>query len=192
MKYTKIPLSLSFVAFLSACGGSSSPDPLSFDDFVDEGVAIANLIEGSDIQETAPGALPTTGSARYVGVAGTTLSDSSEVAGRFTLDADFADNSVSGALSDIVDQDSNPLEGSLTFADGDIDRTSNPGFAVYEADMAGSLTNIADEEFIVDAELIGTFGGENAEFVAGVFAGTATSGDNVLEFDDGEFLGERQ
>ncbi len=123
---------------------------------------------------TDPATLPLSGSARYEGVlrldsetaAGNVLLD-----GALVLDVAFASDSLSGSAGDFISQGEVPYGGTLTIANGVIDRLADTSAGyTFLADLTGALTG-EGETLNYAITLNGDFLGLQAGAVVGVLQG---------------------
>jgi len=166
------------LAGLAGCmggGGASTRSALTFDDhrviakqFSDE-IRVLNIYD--------PGALPTMGSANYTGNLGFSASPGTTggivLFGDLALNANFQNNAVTGAVTDIVDNDDNRYAGSFGLTSGQIDRTANTaaGERALSADVSGEISAAGGATISIDATLAGDFFGDTPSHVTGTVAG---------------------
>lgn len=186
-----MPLGLLFCA---ACGGATSFDTSDFQNYTSfttalaVGDALTNTV--SAIPYTNPRALPSSGSATYVGIAGAEITNFTLAVGEIGLVADFSESKISGVMGNFLDEDSTPLLGEINVVAGDIDRNTNVAAAyTYETTISGELTYGSDV-FVIEGVLIGDFTGTDHTYVEGFWGGPATSG-GVENFISGAFFAER-
>ncbi len=181
---TLLPLSL------AACGGGGS-DALSFDDLRDDGLALIARYDDADL--TPVNRMPTSGSARYEGVAAFAEGEEIEldasnatVLSEVSLIADFRTGAVTGGFDNFRSYfDGTEIRGSIPISNGQIEDN------VFVADAAGTLTSNG-ERGTVDAVMGGAFVNDDHGAVAGYIEGDIThnqSGEDM--FISGIFGAER-
>jgi len=175
---------------LAACGGSSTGSaPQTFSEQLSEGDALAITL--ASIEYTDPTTLPVSGSATYSGYLGVDAGELGQAIGQMSLTASFASDSISGNVRNVVAEDEEQLSGSLSISGGTIDRTADTDIEfTFAADVDGTLTG-EDGDFVVDAELLGDFTGENHQYVEGPVGGTVTFDGQDFNINDGGFVAER-
>ena len=142
--------------------------------------------------------IPTTGSAEYAGFVYGELSNDSDtitdsVIGSLNLEVGFNAGGASfgGSASGFVDEDDNDLAGNLTVSNGSLDRTGNPADdATIGINLAGTLTDDADQDLVFGFALEGDFLGAEYNAVGGAALGRVTV-DGVDQDFDGGFIAER-
>ena len=108
------------------------------------------------------------------------------------MDANFANDTISGSASNFVDIAGENYSGSLAVTNGDYDRSLDPNaFYTIAADIGGTLTDTGAVTYAVDGEIFADFIGVNHQFIDGVLEGTVTSIDGVGTFQDGAVIVER-
>lgn len=193
MRHLRSAVCLLPVLALAACGSSGSSTGVSFDEYVSEALDLDDDIAGLPFDE--PAGLPTTGNASYDGVIGAIVGagtiDEVSVAGDLELTVQFAQNSITGNVTDIVDEFDGRYAGTLNITDGIIDRDVDlvTDFT-FVADMSGNLTNPAGGPVSVDALLRGDFFG-SGQYIAGEVSGNLRT-DLGTTFIDGDFLAEER
>ena len=121
---------------------------------------------------TDPTKLPLAGTIAYAGEAELNAPDLSAV-GVLELNADFANDRVSGSISAFKDE-IGQLQGKLELALGSICRCANPNSEyTFDASISGTLSDMT-RAFVVDGTLVGDFFGPDAKAVAGKLFGQIT------------------
>lgn len=183
---------------LAACGGAGIPDDerpqspaKSYVEYQAQAVALHSQWDLAGA--TDPSTLPFGGSAHYDGVVELRFQTSAGdlfMDGGLHLDVDFAANQISGNAGSFVQQDENPVSGSLAISGGVIDRGANPAVEyTYSAIIAGTLTTSTDS-FVVGGDIHGDFLGAAQQSVAGIVAGNAQSNMGV-GYVFGDFIAEQ-
>lgn len=175
---------------LAGCGGSST-GASSFEDLRDDGLALIARYDDADL--TPVNRMPSSGSARYEGVAA--FAEGEEIAldasnatvlSQVELTADFRTGRVSGGFDNFRSYyDGTTISGSIPISNGRIEDN------IFTADAAGTLTSNG-ERGTVDAVLGGGFVNNDHGAVAGYVEGDFTdnrSGDST--FISGIFGAER-
>lgn len=185
------PIAVISAGFLAACGGSGSGGSLSYQALVDDGDRLRARLE--PVEERSE-TVPTTGRATYTGVAAYGLSPMAEdylddpaVVSRVTLDADFADETISGRLDNFRSKEAE-ISGSVDMLDGKIHH-DGPGRGWLGADLAGSLAVNGESTEIV-GELYGYFFGDNADVIKGDLDGILDGNEDMPVY--GIFGAERR
>ena len=163
---------------LSACGSSDS-----FAKMEDRGTALAAKYAETPPTET----MPTEGTATYKGYAGYSADENAETAdyaSNVTLNANFADATIDGSLTNFRDANNGKLAGSVAVTDGAIDENG------FIADLSGTLSQ-GGESGEVTGAMGGTFYGEGAEAVFGGMTGEITTADGSVPLY-GIFIAEKK
>ena len=156
---------------------------------------ITDLYEGigalRSIAFTDPTTLPTSGGATYDG-----LMSLENLVGEMTMTADFADDAISGSVTNFIIDDDTAVLGTLDIGSGAIDRTADTDTAyTFAADLTGELS-IEEEDGAYDivGTILGDFTGPDHEYVEGSVIGTANHTINEEDTNDfsGHFGGEQQ
>lgn len=174
---------------LSACGGSGGEgfnDRPTYVEQVARYESVAN--EATGLPQTESPDLPTHGFASYEGVAKMEVraeggDDADPALDTLTSDmlieADFGSSRVSGKMQNFNSANDGALDGALTIAPVDLNRTT-PAYPQYATTAAGPLElngETGDRSLVVE----GGFGGTNAEVTGGSLSGvTSSSGGNLL------------
>jgi len=181
------------IAGLSACGGGSTgggaSSAASFQDLFDQADAIADAT--NTLQYTDPTTLPTGGSATYTGVIVVDAADLDRAAGTLALTANFANNQITGSVSNVVTEAEDSLVGTLSITNGSIDRAADvESDFTFDADLTGTLT---DDTFTyeVGATMAGDFVHTDYGTVEGPVDGTVTVSGQVSVITEGAFIAER-
>lgn len=176
---------------VAGCSGST---PMTFQQQIDAGT---EMYERSEfLPYSLPASIPTSGSARYQGYVATDIAYagvvSNAVIGNLTLDANFANDTISGSASNFVDIAGENYSGSLAVTSGVYDRTLDPttDFTIA-ADIRGTLTDTGAVTYAVDGEMFADFIGVNHQFIYGFVEGTVTSIDGVGTLEGGAVIAER-
>jgi len=174
------------VLLLAACGGSSSDNDderPSFEQLASRGNALEARLGA--LEETT--VMPTTGSATYNGVAGFDMGgdNASDMLAELSLQANFADSTVGGKLSNFTTSDGSQMEGELNVADGIMNQQA------FDANVSGTLRDGA-ESSTFDGTMNGAFLGANADAVSGTMNGSmeGTLANGATEFG-GAFVAEK-
>lgn len=183
---------------VAGCSGPTvqPPDvvPMTFQQQIDAGTDMYDRSEF--LPYSLPASIPTSGSARYQGFVATVIDypgvDWNSVIGNLTLDANFANDTISGSASNFVDIAGENYSGSLAVTSGVYDRTLDPVTDwTIAADIGGTLTDTGAVTYAVDGEMFADFIGVNHQFIDGIVVGTVTSIDGVGTFYDGSVIAER-
>lgn len=137
--------------------------------FADDTSALVGL------PETGAAAMPSIGSATYAGSAAMSLELSEDVfTGAYatmTLEADFADGTVAGALTNFVEQQAGAISGAIDMETGTI------AGAELAAEATGQIT-LPSNTVDLTLDLTGTFRGDTASAIEGTLIGsTLVDGD---------------
>ncbi len=165
---------------LSACssdggdgGGSIGGDAPTFEELAIEAADLVDTYD--DVNRALPSDMPTSGSARYDGVAAfsstavnpdTIVTDPDSLAS-VTMTADFTSSDISGRVYDFQSAQDVDIDGELVITEGTIDG------AGFSADVGGSLTEDG-VDVSYDGSIVGGFLGEDAEAIEGYGAAVAT------------------
>lgn len=147
---------------------------------------------------TALSAVPTSGSATYDGylrgdLANTTDSVTDMLLGEMSMRVTFTTSSVTvtGDVSGFVDDDDEPLTGSLSLGNGSLDRGGSPtNDATLLVSASGTLTDDQGRTLVVGTQLEGDFLGTGHAAVGGEVLGSVTVNGVDQDFDGG-FIAER-
>ena len=164
---------------LAGCGGSgttsSGPASTAFEELFLQGEALDSRLALLEATET----MPTTGTARYRGVAAfgdtrdeAAISSAPLALSAVTLTADFADSRVSGSLEDFR-TGGGGVSGRMTLRDGSIVDNGFHAGLDGAVDLGGGLT-------LEGQAMSGLFLGAGAAAVAGILEGTDGSGGEVF------------
>lgn len=180
MSLFRVSFSTALLALVAACGGSGTtpppPGPTAielFEDRLDREDAMNDRISG--YAGTAFDAIPDTGSATFRGMGTATIdrddstrSDDINLVGFVRLDADFRDQELSGAMSEIQGYTGrNPSASKLFDANGriviggrssELERTNSGATNRWSADYRGTL-GTPEGRIVMDGELEGRFRG---------------------------------
>lgn len=168
------------IVLVSACGGSSvpvvegpSPSALTFSEIADYAEDINDGYNAVDI--TPKNLVPTAGAALYSGPVGGEMEVGrrvTDVAGLMDLEVDFTRDRVDGRLGNFVTRAGDPIDGTLSVRNGDLNRRSNSQQVAIFADVDGTLRSAAGERIEVDARLLNSgFKGRNVDYVGGDIEG---------------------
>lgn len=176
---------LTAVAMAAGCSdssGSSASRP-DYEDLSDEFDALAT--ETEMVAVTEPSALPTSGGATYDGAMLISTSGAggipTELAGDLALTADFADDDISGRVTNVASQGGTEYDGSIRLDGGEIDRSPGPDEYQFDYDVNGVLT-AGSGDLTFEGDGVGFFGGGDAEYVAGVAGGAVQSSGGAADF----------
>lgn len=176
---------------LTACGGSStssstSSSGASFEQLADQGRVLAERYQDADLTPT----MPTTGTASYSGVAAYSdvpdanyIYNNAEIVSNVALNANFADNTISGQLSNFQSFENEVITGSVAVNNGQI--VNN----VFTANLSGSL-NASGDNVTVAGDMEGAFLGDNAGAVGGAISAGVTDAVGTEQIF-GVFIAER-
>lgn len=201
---------------LAACGGGGGGDPV--DDVVIPDVPGTTTPDTSTNGQRASAralldtwaptnppvytdlaTIPTTGGADYAGYLFGTLSNEADsitdsVIGSLTLEANFNTGGAtfSGSARDFVDSADDDLAGTLTVSGGMLNRNGNPASdaTVVRVNVAGVLTDAADNDLDFGIQLEGDFLGGAYNAIGGNALGSVSTGGVDQDFDGG-FIAER-
>ena len=190
-------LALAWLAALPACvteEGSVAPrttPAATYSDLSAQDAALHAQWDGAGY--TPPSGLPLSGAASYAGVIGLqteTVSADLALSGVLRLDVNFLAGSLSGSATSFVDQNDTAYGGTLTIANGVLDRTADPvtGFT-FSATVSGAISG-GGENFAITADLNGDFLGPAHNAVTGPIAGSA-SGSVPNGYLFGDFIAAR-
>jgi hypothetical protein len=187
---------------LSACvgggsGSSESNQPLSEIEVLrNEAARLSEAV--SELDPTSPMDVPTSGNITYTGLATlgffTESSGGDGVGGDMSVEVDFADNEVTGQISNFYSRDGDAREGQLNLSDGQLLRISDG--VILAANVSGTLEIIGGAKDL-DGSLAGAFVGEDADYVAGAIEVSypleLAGGGGTVDVDlDGGFIVEKQ
>lgn len=175
---------------LSACGGTTQQNYVQL---LDNGRSLYNDSIAQPLTDVST--LPTKGSATYDGFmrANIDIDGGLDVAGQVEINIDFASaDPISGRIHNIADINDNAYEGELTLSDSYQDRGNDPAvFYTFGVDVDGELTDVNNNDVVVDAQLYGHFHGSGHDYIDGVIVGNATTDGNEVEIREGIFAAER-
>ena len=142
--------------------------------------------------------IPTSGGATYAGYISGDLANQSDtitdsVLGQMSLDVTFTSTSVTltGMADQFYDDDNAALQGSLTFANGSLDRAGDPDADVtLTLTMNGTLTDAQNRDLVIGATLEGDFLGSAYDSIGGDVLGRVNV-DGTSQDIDGLFIAER-
>ena len=136
-------------------------------------VAVAPILSGQMASGyTDPVNLPLAGTTSYAGEVEIDTPDLA-AAGILELEADFANDWVSGSISAFKDE-FGQLHGYLELSRGSICRCADPNSEyAFDASISGTLSDMT-RAFVVDGTLVGDFFGPDAKAVAGKLFGQIT------------------
>lgn len=180
MRYVAITTALALVAVAGCSFG---------DDLTDQEEAYNDLAESYNTEVGRISALPssgtdtpTTGSALYEGYTAMVLEteETTRLAGRANIEVDFADETMTGELSDFTGQvDGGGVQefnGSLLIANGDL---SNPAPGRFRADLEGELVG-GSNAIEVEGPFRGDFRTDDGQPAGALSGNTTTSTEFVL------------
>ncbi|MEM9795713.1 MAG: hypothetical protein AAF919_04455 [Pseudomonadota bacterium] len=120
------------------------------------------------------------GSSEAAVEAGNEIADAAILAADANLTADFDNRTMSGELTDFIDDDGNEFSGEVDIvnpnAGGAANITDDGGFAVVTVGMDGAITDDDGEQTRIVGAGAGVFGGDDGEFVLIDTAATASGG----------------
>ena len=184
MKYA-LPLSLTATAFLAACGGSGSSDPIALAEINTAGETLFNVSEGLDDDSIGlydEASLVAKGSARYEGHTLAGVDDTNDIfVGRTSLRVTFSGGgSLTGTATDFVTfvdptfgggstfepipegTEITAVDGMLTYSGGALGTNADGGFGALDILVDGTITipaalSITDREevYTIEGEMIG-------------------------------------
>lgn len=186
-----------FMAMISCGGGAAEKGDLNR---TRPPVAFASLeAEATQLHATwdavsfsDPATLPMSGRAQYNGVIQMDVQQGAlrtVMNGDLQLNANFANEKVSGRANSFVDPSDNAYSGSLDVTNSVMDRGADPttGFT-YQTDLTGRLTGNG-QTIDVDAGLSGDFRGTQPDATSGIVQGTV-SGTGGAGFVYGDYIAE--
>lgn len=153
-------------------GCESSGDSENRQTFAElESEATALGAEVSGLDEVNSATLPTSGGATYNGTLGFSLSDggssSPQILSDVAITATFqaGDGSISGTISNFVNENDQAYSGQMTLQNGLVDREATAGnLFTFEADLVGTVRNTSTGDSLSgragDTSIIGDFFGE--------------------------------
>lgn len=180
-------LSLLAVAAVAGCGGSGTePNAFAFDDPNDGLASILAITVSASGQTATPFAdLPTTGTTNYQGLAAIGWDNGVEDGaslGTFDIDANFATNTLSGSVDDLVGIEptgmgtqvasTGDIGGSLAISGGQI--MDDGGDAAFTASIAGDLVD-GTTMIGIDSMIEGGFAGPTAGIIVAQEVSGATA-----------------
>ncbi|MDG1376527.1 MAG: hypothetical protein P8P56_05820 [Yoonia sp.] len=163
---------------LTGCSGGTAGDGLPRRD---QAAALEAALAEENI--SAPSALPTRGTATYVGFMTLGLpigGAAQDYVGDLDMGVDFGAirNQVSGSASNF-----NGLTGTLTLAGGDLDRTTDPNINyTFDGALTGTLAQ-SGNRYNFDGSIVGEFRGRNQDGLTGVVLGDINGLDGQDLFD---------
>lgn len=201
--FGKLLIAAALPLTLVACGdgtvggsaGGSAGQPLNFDTsqaYFDVGDDIFAQFEDdfNDLDFDDPAQLQLGSTVTYFGLLFIENAAQEGAVGGLRLDANFAGNSLSGSVTNMVDFNDSPITGQIDIDNGVIDRNVNVQEEfTFSADLSGTLTSTLDETAQIDGALFGDFY-SGQEFIAGFITGEITV-EGQTEDLGGGFLAER-
>lgn len=174
------------LGLLAGCGGGGGssdgddgfpPAPSSFAALDARGLALEE--DGEGLTYTDPSTLPTSGVARYdgtIGIDGAFVEGSPEfMLGDLRIEARFADDAIRGAATNFVTPGEQRVTGTLSIADGTIDRGADVDVDyTFEAGLRGTLTDAVGSDIDIDGAVRGDFFGPDQTYVSGEVIGDVT------------------
>lgn len=193
---TKLPLLMVVLVpmlGLAGCGGPPTEESMTFAEQLDSGRAM--YVRNIALPYTSMAVLPTVGSVRYDGYV---ISDllyngvvGNTVSGTLTLNANFANDAITGSATDFVDLSESAYTGTLNISGGSVDRTLDPIVDyTISAGIGGVLTGADATVYTVDGAIRADFLGAGYQAIYGLVDGTATSTNGVATLE-GEIIAER-
>lgn len=186
-------------ALLSACGestGGSTGTPINANSFAEYDQIGLDLTDAAiTLGFTDPASLPTSGSANYLGVMGVAVDPGSPDAitaiGALEMTVQFGSDSLSGRVTDVIDEDDGRYQGTLSITNGDINRAADvTSEFTYFADLDGTLVSPDGQSLTVDALMAGDLLGPGSYTEGGV-SGFVTSANGTSSLEGG-YIAERQ
>lgn len=199
MLTSRFTLCLVPFALLAACGetvGGSAGSPVSADSFDAYNQIGSDLaVAASGLGFTDPATLPPTGSAAYFGVLGVDIDPGTPqvvtAIGALDLTFQFSSDSVSGRVTDVIDDANQRYQGTLSITNGVLDRGADVTQTfTYFADMDGTLVSPDGDNLNVTAALAGDLL-DTGIFAEGLVSGSVTGPDGTSPIEGG-FIAERQ
>jgi hypothetical protein len=201
-------LFIGMAGLLSACSGGGSGGDSAPDSYGDYAALASDLrADLSLLERVDPADLPTSGSARYEGVAGfgvgMTTSEQRAMYGAMELTVTFAgDGTIEGRIYDVYsngniydDTGAGPVEGQLVLSNGAVLRDlPDPRFNPYlVADLDGTLVEPGGGAAVYDLRFEGALSGDGLDMVDGSVNGRADGLDGHFGGQvSGTFVGARQ
>lgn len=188
-----------------ACGGSGSTTPVTLPSPPLQGstaslAAVQGLLDthADPVDYTALSTIPQSGNANYSGFAYGTLANTSDaitdsLIGELSLSVSFSPSttSLTGNITDFVDQDGDALTGTLALTSGEFDRSGSPNAdSTVGITVGGTLTDDTSQTLGISGRLEGDFLGSGHLALGGEFLGTVVSNGNSQNLDGG-FIAER-
>lgn len=207
MARTQIRLLVLYLSMnlMIACGGSGSTTPVTLPSPPLQGstaslAAVQGLLDthADPVDYTTLNTIPQSGNASYSGFAYGTLANTSDtitdsLIGELSVSVSFGPSSTSltGNITDFVDQDGDALSGTLALTSGEFDRSGSPNAdSTVGITVSGNLTDDTSQTLAINGRLEGDFLGSDHLAIGGEFLGTVVSnGDN--QNLDGGFIAER-
>lgn len=197
-----ITFAMSFITssvILSACGSSGGSDDPVLTPLDQLNVAIGELTDRYPSNNyTDFSAIPITGDFDYAGYMLVTLATQTDnitdkLAGKVSINVNFADPlMVTGTAYDFLDENSDPLTGTLPITGGTLNRLGNPTVdATFVFDGSGQLTDVGGNVINVGTQFAGDFLGATGDGIGGEVLGNA-SVLGVTQSVVGFFILERQ
>lgn len=163
----------SSLLFAAACGGGGGGgETKSQPSFAEMAGTTEGLITRMNQRSATPvRSMPTTGSASYTGIAAfaPTFYDDIDTLAEARLNANFANSTITGDLTNFRDYENNVLAGSVAIQNGVISENQ------FSADLRGNLSS-GGTSVHLDAEMEGGFLGPNADMMVAAIEGTAGNG----------------
>ncbi len=180
IRMVKLAVAATALAGLAACGGGSTGGgALSFQQIANRADPLITRFE--NVSSTPIRNVPTSGSANYSGIMAAEADVGGEVtalAGLANMRVGFGSNTLSGSITNIVNDANQRYPGRLNMTNGTIDRSGGnslfPGEVVMETDVTGRLTGPAGERIVVDGGSVLGFGNPNYEVIGGLIGGDLT------------------
>ncbi|MEY1555084.1 hypothetical protein AB3Y40_05565 [Yoonia sp. R2331] len=180
IRMVKLAVAATALAGLAACGGGSTGSgALSFQQIGNRADPLITRFE--NVSSTPIRNVPTSGSANYSGIMAAEADVGGEVtalAGLANMRVGFGSNTLSGSITNIVNDANQRYPGRLNMTNGTIDRSGGnslfPGEVVMETDVTGRLTGPAGERIVVDGGSVLGFGNPNYEVIGGLIGGDLT------------------
>ncbi len=198
--YMKWGLCLSVTVSLAGCLGGGSggggsdgggSGPRTFAQQITLADQLADEIEV--LNEVDPMSFQTMGSTTYNGNLGMSLApgtpDAIVLYGDLRMTLEFGTDTISGAVSNVVDSDDAQYGGQFQLENGDIDRMASTD--ALTADLTGDITAPDSTILTADATLAGDVFGDNESHVAGAVSGNIIVDGSAVGISSGAFAGRR-
>jgi len=188
-----------------ACGGSGGTGPVTLPTPPLQGstatlAAVQGLLDthADPVSYTSLDTIPQSGNASYAGFVYGTLANTNDsltdsLIGELSISVVFGSSftTLSGNITDVVDQDGDPMTGTLDLSSGQFDRSGSPNAdSTIGITVSGNLTDDTAQTLLIDGRLEGDFLGTGHPAIGGEFLGSVTS-NGISQNLDGGFIAER-